>query len=188
MGTEETGWESRHAPEESSDADLVRAVGAGDRAALRELFQRHEPWLATRLGRRCADPAMVDTAIQETFLTVWRKPSGWRGEGEVAAWLWGIAVRSLLHQLRPRASVVDRLRGLRGSPMASAEEEVLARVEHSDVGLAFARLSPELQAVVQATVLDGLTTREAAALLGIPSGTVKSRMSRARSELREAML
>ena len=65
---------------------------------------------------------------------------------------------------------------------------MLARVEHSDVGLAFARLSPDLQAVVQATVLDGLTTREAAALLGIPSGTVKSRMSRARTELREGLL
>ena len=83
---------------------------------------------------------------------------------------------------------MERLRTLRGSPMASAEEELLARVEHSDVGLAFARLSPDLQAVVQATVLDGLTTREAATLLGIPSGTVKSRMSRARTELREGLL
>jgi len=95
---------------------------------------------------------------------------------------------SLLHQLRPRANVGERLRHLRSTPAGSAEEEVLARVEHSDVGLAFARLSPDLQAVVQATVLDGLTTREAAALLGIPSGTVKSRMSRARTELREALL
>ena len=65
---------------------------------------------------------------------------------------------------------------------------MLVGVEHSDVGAALQRLSPELLAVVQATVLDGLTTREAAALLGIPSGTVKSRMSRARAELREALL
>ena len=56
------------------------------------------------------------------------------------------------------------------------------------MGPALRHLSPELLAVVQATVLDGLTTREAAALLGIPSGTVKSRMSRARTELREALL
>ena len=141
-----------------------------------------------RLSRRCADPAIVDTAVQDTFLAVWRTPSAWRGEGEVAAWLWGIAVRSLLQQLRPRANVVERLRRLRSAPTVSAEEEVLARVEHTDVGLAFARLSPELQAVVQATVLDGLTTREAAALLGIPSGTVKSRMNRARTQLREGLL
>lgn len=56
------------------------------------------------------------------------------------------------------------------------------------MGLAFSGLSPDLQAVVQVTILDGLSTREAASLLGIPSGTVKSRMSRAPTELREALL
>jgi len=188
MGEVHEGWTPEEGYAAWSDAQLVDAVGASDRGALHELFVRHEPWLSIRLSRRCADPAIVDTAVQDTFLAVWRKPSGWRGDGEVAAWLWGIAVRSLLHQLRPRANVLERLRTLRSQPTTSAEEEVLARVEHSDVGLAFARLSPDLQAVVQATVLDGLTTREAAALLGIPSGTVKSRMSRARTELREALL
>lgn len=188
MRTEQRGWDAREGADGRTDAELVAAVRDADRGALQELFARHEPWLATRLARRCGDPAVVDTAIQDTFLAVWRKPTSWRGDGEVAAWLWGIAVRSLLHHLRPRANVVERLMGLRGAQMASAEEEVLARVEHSDVGLAFARLSPDLQAVVQATVLDGLTTREAATLLGIPSGTVKSRMSRARTELREALL
>ncbi|HEV2797059.1 MAG TPA: RNA polymerase sigma factor, partial [Nocardioides sp.] len=173
MGVDDTGWEAPAAVDGRTDAELLMAVGEADRGALHELFVRHEPWLAIRLSRRCADRAIVDTAVQDTFLSVWRKPTAWRGEGEVAAWLWGIAVRSMLHQLRPRANVVERLRTLRGSPMASPEEELLARVEHSDVGLAFARLSPELQAVLQATVLDGLTTREAAALLGIPSGTVK---------------
>ena len=188
MGAEDSGWDARAVVDGRTDAELLAAVADADRGALQELFVRHEPWLAIRLSRRCADPSIVDTAVQDTFLAVWRKPGGWRGDGEVAAWLWGIAVRSMLHQLRPRANVVERLRTLRGSPMVSAEEELLARVEHSDVGLAFARLSPDLQAVVQATVLDGLTTREAAALLGIPSGTVKSRMSRARTELREGLL
>ena len=49
------------------------------------------------------------------------------------------------------------------------------------------RLAPELQAVLQATVLDGLSTREAAALLGIPAGTVKTRAMRARARLREEL-
>ena len=60
-------------------------------------------------------------------------------------------------------------------------------VEYGDLGTALDRLSPELRAVVQATVLDGLTTREAARLLGIPSGTVKTRMMRAKAQLREAL-
>jgi RNA polymerase sigma-70 factor, ECF subfamily len=172
---------------QASDAEVVAGVRESDRAALHELFVRHEPWLAARLSRRCADPSYVDEAISDTFLTVWRKPD-WRGDGDVGAWLWGIAVRSLLHRLRPRKNVVERLSTLRRSEALSAEEEVLARVQYSNVGMALERLSPELRAVVQATVLDGLTTREAGQLLGIPSGTVKSRMSRARTELRKALL
>ena len=172
---------------QASDAELVAGVRCQDRGALRELFVRHEPWLAARLAHRCADPSIVDEAVSDTFFAVWRKP-GWRGEGEVGAWLWGIAIRSLLHRLRPPKSVIERLVTLRGAEAVSAEEEVLARIQYSNVGVALERLSPELRAVVQATVLDGLSTREAAALLGIPSGTVKSRMSRARLELREALL
>jgi RNA polymerase sigma-70 factor (ECF subfamily) len=69
----------------------------------------------------------------------------------------------------------------------SAEERVLLGVEHGDLAGALNRLSPELRAVIEATVLDGLTTREAARLLGIPQGTVKTRLMRARAELREAL-
>src|SRR6476660_6406558 len=124
------GWTPEEGYAAWSDAQLVDAVKASDRGALRELFVRHEPWLAIRLSRRCADPAVVHTAVQDAFLAVWRTPQGWRGDGEVAAWLWGIAVRSLLHELRPRANVLERLRNLRSRPATSAEEEVLARVEH----------------------------------------------------------
>ncbi|WP_051218254.1 RNA polymerase sigma factor [Nocardioides insulae] len=174
--------------DERTDAVLLTAVADGDRSAFHELFRRHEPWLSARLTYRCPDPAIVDQAIDDTFLSVWRRPRGWRGEGEVAAWLWGIAIRSLLHELRPRRNVVERLSGLRTREPDSPEELVLARLEHSSIGVALESLSPELLAVVQATVLDGLSTREAAALLGIPSGTVKSRMSRARTQLRGALL
>ena len=170
-----------------SDADLLAEIGTGDRGALHELFRRHQPWLAARVRHRCSDPAIVDEVVNETFLVVWQKPGKYKGEGEVAAWLWGIAIRTLLHRLRPRKSVVERLKQVRSEHLPSAEEALLMRVEHTDVGRALERLSPELLAVVQATVLDGLSTREAGELLGIPSGTVKSRMSRARMELREAL-
>lgn len=175
-------------PEPRSDDELLAAISAGDRGAFRALFNRHQPWVAARVRHRCSDPGLVDEVVQDTFLVVWRQPGKYRGDGEVAAWLWGIAIRTLLHQLRPRKSVLEKLMGLRHESFPSAEEAVLERVENTDVGVALQRLSPELRAVVQATVLDGLSTREAAALLGIPSGTVKSRMSRARTELREALL
>ena len=70
------------------------------------------------------------------------------------------------------------------SPVESAEDRVLVGVEYGDLGGALDRLSPQLRAVVEATVLDGLTTKEAGQLLGIPAGTVKTRMMRARAQLR----
>ena len=71
--------------------------------------------------------------------------------------------------------------------MESAEDRVLLGVEHGDLAGALDRLSPELRSVVQATVLDGLTTREAAQLLGLRQGTVKTRMMRARHVLRKEL-
>ena len=61
---------------------------------------------------------------------------------------------------------------------------MLLGVEHGDLGAALGGLSPQMRAVVQATVLDGLTTREAARLLGIPANTVKTRLHRAKAQLR----
>ena len=174
-----------------TDAELLRRVADGDEAALRDLVERHPPWLALRLRRRVGDPDVVDDVLQDTFVAVWRSAGRWRGDGEVAAWLWGIAVRRLVSRLRVRrvrtvSAATEALeRVLGASP--SAEDAVLVGVQHGDLATALDDLSPELRAVVQATLVDGLTTREAGALLGIPQGTVKSRMRAARSALRGSL-
>lgn len=169
-----------------NDAALIRSIARGDRDALATLYGRHAPWLQIRLRRRCPDDDVIAEALQETFVAVWRGAGRWRGDGEVAAWLWGIAVRRLIDVIakrprhRPLSEVPDPI-------VESAEEQVLLGVEYTGLSAALDRLSPELHAVVQATVLDGLTTREAARLLHIPQGTVKTRMARARTLLREAL-
>ena len=168
----------------TSDESLVAAVAAGDRDALRALYERHAPWLTLRLSRRCGDPDVVDDAIQDTFVALWRSAARYERSGAVAAWLWGIAIRRLVDGLRrrpPREFASPE----RVVHEPSAEDEVLLGIEHGDLAGALNRLSPELRAVVQATVLDGLTTREAGRLLGLPAGTVKTRMMRARIQLRE---
>jgi RNA polymerase sigma-70 factor (ECF subfamily) len=172
--------------DERSDAELLAATGDGDRTALETLYVRHAPWLLVRLSRRCADRSLVDEVVQDTFVEVWRSARRWSGRGEVGAWIWGIGVHRLLDRLRRRPPALLALGGY--DEMAiSAEEEVLLGVQFGDLGGVLDRLSPELRAVVQATVLDGLTTREAGRLLGIPTGTVKTRMKRARTVLREEL-
>ncbi|KUO10567.1 RNA polymerase sigma factor [Streptomyces sp. DSM 15324] len=177
--------------ETRSDGELLRAIAAdADRHAFEELYRRFAPWLTARMRGRCADPGIVDDVVQETFLAVWRGSARYREEGDVAGWLWRIAARRLVDALRgdgARGRLRQVLSRLRHRDEASAEERVLAGVEHGDLAGALTRLSPELRAVLQATVIDGLTTREAAVLLGIPPGTVKTRALRARKQLREAL-
>jgi RNA polymerase sigma-70 factor (ECF subfamily) len=178
----------------SDDDELLAAVVDEHVDALQLLHQRHAPWLKARLSRRCADPDAVDTAIQDTFVAVWRGAAArYRrlpGAEDAGAWLWTIAIRKLVSVLRAKGSRwVGQGHELleAGATTRSAEDAVLVGVEHGDLGTALARLSPELRAVVQATVLDGLTVREAAHLLGIPEGTVKTRAMRARAQLREQL-
>lgn len=173
--------------DDRSDAVLLAALHEGDRRALREIYDRHAAWLLLRLQRRCADRGLVDEVVQDTFVAVWRSAGRYDGRGEVAAWIWGIGVRRLVDALRrsPSSALVPEVPDHRVE--ISAEERVLLGVEYGDLGGALDRLSPELRAVVEATVLDGLTTREAARLLGIPQGTVKTRMKRARTLLREEL-
>jgi RNA polymerase sigma-70 factor (ECF subfamily) len=166
-----------------TDAELLTAIAEGRVDALRILHERHAPWLAIRLSRRAVDRDLIDEAIQDTFITVWRKASSYRGEGDVGAWLWGIAIRKLIDRLRKsRLPHLERPR-----LVESAEESVLTGIGFGDLGPALASLSPELMAVVQARILDGLSTKEAARLLGIPTGTVKSRLMRATQIMREQL-
>lgn len=166
-----------------TDAELLAAIGEGRTDALRELHERHAPWLAARLSHRSADRGIVDEAIQDTFVAVWKKPHAYRGEGDVGAWLWSIAIRKLIDRLR--RSPVPHFE--RAPVVQSVEESVLAGIGYGDLGKVMEGLSPELMAVVQARVLDGLSTREAAHLLGIPAGTVKTRLMRAKQIMREQL-
>ncbi|MEU6092902.1 RNA polymerase sigma factor [Streptomyces sp. NPDC047085] len=179
----------------AGDAALLRAVATGDPAALADLYDRHAGWLHARLTRRCPDPEVVREVLQDTFVTVWRSAAGHRGQ-EAGGWLWTIAARRLVDARRAQ----ERAARLAGPPLEtepvgrydtgaapSAEDRVLDGLEYGDVGTALDRISPELREVLRATVVDGLSTREAARLLGIPEGTVKSRARRARAELRSAL-
>lgn len=169
-----------------TDEALLARIVAGDESALETLYRRHSPWLTARLRRRCADPDLVDQALHDTFVAVWRKPAAYRGTGAVGAWLWGIAVRRLLDQFRRRGRKPMTTAAAEQAHV-SAEEQVLLGIEHGHLGPSLNALSTELRVVIEATILDGLTTREASRLLGIPQGTVKTRAARARAQLREAM-
>ena len=179
---------------QGEDRALVARVASGDRVALELLYRRHAGWLTARLQSRCGDADLTDIAVQDTFLAVWRSPKSYRGEGDVGAWLWGIGIRRLIDQLRKhRAAPIDpALIGVDDPSVASADaaDELFAGAgfgDYSNLGPSLDALTPDLRAVLVATAIDGLSTKEAAQLLGVPQGTVKTRLMRARHAMQEAL-
>jgi RNA polymerase sigma-70 factor, ECF subfamily len=175
--------------EQPGDAALLRAVAHGDEGALGTLYDRHAGWLTVRLTRRCGTPDVVDYAVQDTFLALWRGAAAYRGGGDVAAFIWGIGIRRLIDAIRRESGSTRRLPWSAGESqvVTSAEEQVLVGIEHGRLGQALSSLSPELRSAIEATVLDGLTYAEAGVLLGVAEGTVKSRCHRARVALRAVL-
>ena len=166
------------------DRALMARLTGGDRVALELLYRRHAGWLTARLQSRCGDPDLTDIAVQDTFLAVWRSPGSYRGDGDVGAWLWGIGIRRLIDQLRKcRTTPVDP--AFMAAP--DAADSLFADGSYGELGPTLVRLTPELRAVLIATAIDGLSTKEAAQLLGVPQGTVKTRLMRARHAMQEAL-
>ena len=142
-----------------------------------------------RLTRRCNDREVVLDVVQDTFLAAWREAGSWRGDGEVAGWLWGIAFRRMVSRLRRRKDglLMPDWELSADHALPAAEEQVLLGVEYGDLAGALRQLSPEFRSVVQAVVLDGLTTKEAGRLLGVRENTVKTRLHRAKAQLRKSV-
>jgi len=164
---------------ERTDPELLVAIAANDRDALEALYHRHGRWLLARLHQRCTDPDLVDSALQDTFVSVWRSARNYRADaGEVGAWLWAIALRRLVDQLRRRPHP---------TPMAILPEPEPLPPPGTPTYDLLSRLPAELHSVVQSVYIDGLTTAETGVLLGIPQGTVKSRLSRAKPLLQEVL-
>jgi RNA polymerase sigma-70 factor (ECF subfamily) len=181
----------RKAPGELDEEGLVRLVAKGDRGAFEELYRRTAPSLAVRLRRRCADDHIVAEVMQETYLAVWRAAGAFAGSavgGSAVGWLWTIAARRLVDAFRRRAHHAEPPPAAAPRTAApAAEEEALASAVGGDVGDALRGLAPELRQVLQALVLDGMSVRETAVLLGLPEGTVKTRARRARIAMRKAL-
>jgi len=179
----------RPTAEQPDDAALLRAVARGDEGALGTLYDRHAGWLTVRLTRRCGTPDVVDHAVQDTFLALWRGAGAYRGGGDVAAFIWGIGIRRLIDAIRRESGTTRRLpwSAAQTQVVTSAEDQVLVGLEHGRLGQALSCLSPELRGAIEATVLDGLTYAEAGVLLGVAEGTIKSRCHRARVALRAVL-
>ena len=176
-----------------SDAELARDALGGSEAAYRELVTRYATPAVNFVFRFVRDRALAEDLAQEGFLRVYQRLSTYDPERKFSSWFFQVLRNITIDHLRvnrlPTASLdelaeegneraaVDRQQG--ASPEDVAGQGELA----SAVSAALARLRPEYREVVVLRYQEGLTHPEIAEILGMPSGTVKTYLHRARKEL-----
>ena len=157
------------------DETLAERAGRGDVAAFAALVARHEARVR-RFVRRAAGHAADDIA-QEAFLKAWQRRGDWRGQGSYAGWLLRIAWTTFLDHDRAARRRSTREAGLVPEEPTPDPELALA------VGQALAALPPRERAAAELCFAQGCSHGEAAAVLGMPLGTLKSTVARARARL-----
>jgi RNA polymerase sigma-70 factor (ECF subfamily) len=167
-----------------TDEELIKAMTSGDRDALAVLYRRHGPWIAARLAGSTSSRDLAEEALQDTFVVAWRSAAKYRGEGTVAAWLWGIARRRLVSLARREHRVLPLL----WEPdLDTTELTSEANDEANRVRQAASNLPPDQRRAVEAVFFDGRPIKSVAAEEGVAEGTIKSRLFRARLRLRREL-
>lgn len=172
-------------------ADLLRRVAEqADPAAFRELYQIYGPRVKAYMMRLGADAATAEDLAQETLLSVWRRASLYVADkGSADAWIFAIARNLRIDRLRREVPwqelPEDRVEQADGEPQP--DEAASDRERQARVRAVLAQLPPEQHEVVGLSYLDGLSHGEIATRLGLPLGTVKSRMRMAYQKIRVAL-
>jgi RNA polymerase sigma-70 factor (ECF subfamily) len=170
-------------------------VAAGDVEAFGALFDRHAADIHAFCARRTCETDAADDLLSMVFLEAWRcRDRAVLVEDSLRPWLFGIARNVVRHSgrsaVRYRAAL-NRYAAAEVPPAADLEDDVARSVDaaslEKQVALALSALPRRDREVAELCLLHGLTTAAAALALGIPEGTVKSRLSRTRSRLRRLL-
>jgi RNA polymerase sigma factor (sigma-70 family) len=174
----------------AGDDELWRRARQGEAECFGLLFDRHGPAVRAFCARRTGSLDAADDLVSIVFLQAWRRRADVELiDGNALPWLYGIARRTMQHRWRTARRHRRALERL-GSPPAAADhaDEVAARLDDerhlARLKAAFQRLKRADRDVLLLCVWQGLTYEEAAVALGVPVGTVRSRLARARSRLR----
>lgn len=171
------------------DLELINRIVAGDDAALQELYAIYGRRLYTYALRLTADPAQAEDVVQDTLVAVWRMASTYRGEGRLLAWLMGIVHHTALKLLRHRTTLIDEeIENNLPAAEPLPEEQTLINQQNAWIRQGLQKLSLEHRAVLELVFYHGLSLQETAQVCGCPLGTVKSRLSYARRQLRGLLI
>ena len=170
-----------------TEEELISLAKQGDSHAFSQLVRRHREGVVNVVYRMCGDANLADDAAQDAFIRAWQHLPGYRPRSPFRNWLYRIAINVARDTLRREREMVS----LDSVPLANSEQGPEAAVvgkERGDrVRQAVLSLPPASRAVLVLREYEDLPYREIADTLGIPMGTVMSRLNYARNRLRESL-
>jgi RNA polymerase sigma factor (sigma-70 family) len=170
----------------ADDCQIVKRVAQGDRQALAEIYARYQRPLFHYLLQLTPDYGLAEEILQDTLVAVWKSAHSFEARSSVLTWLIGVARRQAHNTLRRhKLPFVDESE-LAALPASDPEPEefALASVARDELVAAFRQLAPVHREILALTFVQELSYQESAQVLGVPIGTVKSRLSNAKKALR----
>jgi RNA polymerase sigma-70 factor (ECF subfamily) len=173
---------------DTSDAALIAKVAAGNRLAMQVLFARHHARVYRFIFRLLGSEAAAEDLTSEVFLGVWRHAHRFEARSSVTTWLLAIARYKALGELRRRPELAcDEAAAQTSDPADDPEATFAIKHRGEIVRDCLGRLSRRHREVIDLVYYHGKSVQEAAAILGIPGNTVKTRMFHARKNLSELL-
>ncbi len=176
---------AEHAARSVSDADLLSRHIGGDPHAFSEIVKRHRDRMWAVALRTLGDPDEAADAVQDAFVSAYRKAESFRGEAAVTTWLHRIVVNACLDRMRRKSvrpvaddELIEAAERDMPMPDQAGEREV-----SMDVTSALKVLPADQRAALVLVDMMGYSVEDAAGVLGVPAGTVKSRCARGRAKL-----
>jgi RNA polymerase sigma-70 factor (ECF subfamily) len=180
----------------ADDNRLIQDCLQGKTAAFGELVQRYQDRLFNTVCRLIDNPEDAQDVVQEAFLNAYQSLQGFKGDSLFFTWLYRIAMNSAISLKRKQRAMVSLHAGRGGQatidPLDPSDSirpgQALEQAEQErEVQGALNRLSPEHRAVLILKDVEGLKYEAMASILDVPIGTIRSRLHRARAELRELL-
>lgn len=166
-----------------SDKDLLQLHVEGDEEAFGELFRRHKDRMWAVALRTTRDPELAADCVQDGFIAAFRRAESFRGEAAVTTWLHRIVVNACLDRLRRRKPTSE----LPEFELADRHDHYASTEVRLDIHEALATLPEGQRAALVLVDMHAVSVAEAAQILGVAEGTIKSRCARGRAALAERL-
>src|SRR5262245_31616628 len=194
-------WVDRVQGLSAEEALFVARLQANEDAAYDELVRTYSASLFHVAYRMLGEPAEASDTVQEIFLKVFRNIGGFKGEAALKTWVFKIAFSEILNRLRwwrrrhrfATMSLDEQPNGTGAghrvpSPCPTPEQMLQSKEQETAIHQALGRLSKDHRSIIVLRDIEGFSYNEIADVLGVSIGTVKSRLARARSDLKKTLM